>query len=44
MKGKIIPFPKERVKESKTIPRSKTTGCKIIYLRKEYIPHARLPF
>ena len=44
MKSKIIPFPKERIKEPKTIPESKTAGNKIIYLRKEYIPHARLPF
>ena len=44
MKDKIIPFPKKRVTEPKMVPESKTTGCKIIYLRKEYTPHARLPF
>ena len=32
MKNKIIPFPKERIKEPKIIPGDN----KIIYLRREY--------
>lgn len=32
MKSKIIPFPKERIKEPKTYPGDN----KIIYLRREY--------